>query len=105
MAVKLPLTAAVITACHNVPAVSHTADGKRRKLPEFQRHRGGKWNPEFSGNFASTPATAAGSITGRVTNALNGAALSGVTVRYSGGSTTTDSTGAFHLSAPFRRHI
>ena len=46
-------------------------------------------------NFALIPATAAGSITGRVTNALNGAALSGVTIRYSGGSATTDSTGAF----------
>ncbi|MGB9120146.1 MAG: carboxypeptidase regulatory-like domain-containing protein, partial [Candidatus Angelobacter sp.] len=49
-------------------------------------------------NFALTPASAAGSITGRVTNALNGLALSGVTVRYSGGSTTTDSTGAFSLN-------
>jgi len=48
-------------------------------------------------NFAFTPSTAAGSITGRVTNALNGLALSGVTVRYSGGSTTTDSTGAFNF--------
>lgn len=50
-------------------------------------------------NFALIPATAAGSITGRVTSALNGAALSGVAVRYSGGSTTTDSTGAFNFSA------
>jgi protocatechuate 3,4-dioxygenase beta subunit len=49
-------------------------------------------------NFALTSASAAGSITGRVTNALNGLALSGVTVRYSGGSTTTDSTGAFRFS-------
>ncbi|MGZ7063146.1 MAG: beta strand repeat-containing protein, partial [Candidatus Angelobacter sp.] len=50
-------------------------------------------------NFALTPSSAVGSITGRATNALNGTALSGVTVRYSGGSTTTDSTGAFNFSS------
>jgi Carboxypeptidase regulatory-like domain len=50
-------------------------------------------------NFALIPANAAGSVAGKVVSAINGAALSGVTVKYSGGSTTTDSTGAFKFIA------
>jgi acid phosphatase len=50
-------------------------------------------------NFSLSPAsTTPGSITGRVTNASNGAALSGATVSYSGGSTTTDSGGNYTLN-------
>lgn len=50
-------------------------------------------------NFALIPSTAAGSVTGRVTSAIDGSARPGVTVSYSGGSTTTDSTGAFQFAA------
>jgi acid phosphatase len=50
-------------------------------------------------NFALSPAsTTPGTITGRVTNASTGAALSGATVSYSGGSVTTDSGGNYTLS-------
>jgi hypothetical protein len=52
-----------------------------------------------SANFALIPANAAGSVAGKVTSAVNGAALSGVTVNYSGGSATSDSTGAFRFIA------
>ncbi|HEY6968557.1 MAG TPA: carboxypeptidase regulatory-like domain-containing protein [Candidatus Angelobacter sp.] len=44
------------------------------------------------------PNTTPGSITGHVTDASTGAALSGATVSYSGGSTTTDSNGNYTLS-------
>ena len=50
-------------------------------------------------NFALIPLSAAGSVTGKVASAINGTALSGVTVKYSGGSTTTDPTGAFSFPA------
>src|SRR5207248_11205527 len=39
-----------------------------------------------------------GTISGTVTNSSNGAALAGATVRYSGGSATTSSTGAYGLA-------
>lgn len=54
---------------------------------------------QSSANFALIPSNAAGSVTGRVTSAIDGTARSGVTVKYSGGSATTDSTGAFSFSA------
>ncbi|HST79224.1 MAG TPA: carboxypeptidase regulatory-like domain-containing protein [Verrucomicrobiae bacterium] len=50
-------------------------------------------------NFALIPSNAAGSVTGKVTSAIDGTARSGVTVNYSGGSTTTNSSGAFTFSA------
>lgn len=40
-----------------------------------------------------------GSVTGKVTNISNGAALSGATVSYSGGSTTTNSSGVYTFSS------
>jgi hypothetical protein len=54
---------------------------------------------QSSANFALTPSTAAGSVTGHVISSPTGTALSGVTVRYSGGSAITDSAGAFAFSA------
>ena len=42
--------------------------------------------------------TSAGKITGKVTNASNGAALSGATVQWSGGSTTTNTSGVYTLN-------
>lgn len=45
---------------------------------------------------ASTTGT--GTITGKVTNVSTGAALSGATVKWSGGSTTTTTTGVYTLS-------
>ena len=57
----------------------------------------GTQNPAI--NFALTPLTAAGRITGRVNSAVDGAALSGVTISYGGGSTTSDSSGAFSFSS------
>ena len=44
------------------------------------------------------PNTSTGSLTGKVTDASTGAALSGATVSYTGGSTVTDSTGSYTLS-------
>lgn len=52
-----------------------------------------------SANFALIPSTAAGSVTGRVTSAIDGSARSGVTVKYNGGSVVTDSSGKFNFSA------
>jgi phosphatidylinositol-3-phosphatase len=49
---------------------------------------------EFFGSKTSTT----GSVTGQVTNSSTGAALAGATVSYSGGSTTTDSSGNYTLS-------
>jgi phosphatidylinositol-3-phosphatase len=50
-------------------------------------------------NFSLSPAsTTPGAITGRVTNASSGAALSGATVSYSGGSAITDSGGNYTLN-------
>ncbi|HET9792530.1 MAG TPA: carboxypeptidase regulatory-like domain-containing protein [Candidatus Angelobacter sp.] len=50
-------------------------------------------------NFPLIPSNAAGSITGRVTSAVNGSAMSGASVTFSGGSTTTNSNGEFTFSA------
>jgi carboxypeptidase family protein len=50
-------------------------------------------------NFALIPSNAAGSVTGKVTSAIDGTARSGVTVKYSGGSVITSSSGAFTFSA------
>jgi hypothetical protein len=47
-------------------------------------------------NFTLTAST--GSVTGTVTNAANGSALTGATVSYSSGSTTTASNGTFLIS-------
>ena len=54
---------------------------------------------QSTANFALIPSTAAGSVSGRVTSAIDGTARSGVTVKYGGGSVTTDSSGAFTFSA------
>ncbi len=50
-------------------------------------------------NFPLIPSNAAGSIRGRVISAVNGLAMSGVSVSFSAGSTTTDSSGAFTFGA------
>ncbi len=49
-------------------------------------------------NFTLSPAGAAGSITGKITNASNGAILSGATVSWSGGTTTTNTSGIYTLA-------
>jgi len=50
-------------------------------------------------NFTLTPTTTgASTVTGKITNASSGAALSGATVSWSGGSTTSSSTGIYTLS-------
>ena len=50
-------------------------------------------------NFSLAPSNSSpGTISGRVTNSSTGAALAGATVSYSGGSTTTDSSGNYTLS-------
>jgi hypothetical protein len=48
-------------------------------------------------NFTLSPATGGGTVTGKVTNISNGAALSGATVSWSGGSTTTNTSGIYTL--------
>ncbi len=48
-------------------------------------------------NFTLSPA-AGGTVTGKVTNISNGAILVGATVSWSGGSTTTNSSGVYTLS-------
>jgi acid phosphatase len=48
--------------------------------------------------FFGTQTSATGAIVGQVTNHSTGAALSGATVSYSGGSTTSDSSGNYKLS-------
>ena len=48
-------------------------------------------------NFTLNPVTG-GTVTGKVTNISNGAALSGATVSWSGGSTTTNTSGIYTLS-------
>lgn len=45
--------------------------------------------------LAAVPTTGSGTLTGQVTNISTGGAVSGTTVSYSGGSTTTDSTGHY----------
>lgn len=49
-------------------------------------------------NFALAPSGTPGAITGQVTDSSTSAALAGATVGYSGGSTTTDSSGSYTLS-------
>lgn len=49
-------------------------------------------------NFVLTPATANGSVSGKVISAIDGAVLSGVTISYSGGSATTGADGTFSLN-------
>ena len=48
-------------------------------------------------NFALRPSTDAGSITGKVISAVDGAALAGVTISYSGQSASSDASGNFHF--------
>jgi hypothetical protein len=48
-------------------------------------------------NFALRPSTDAGSISGKVTSAVDGTALSGVSISYDGQSTTSDASGNFHF--------
>src|SRR5262249_32008292 len=50
------------------------------------------------GEFFGAKTSATETITGHVTNSSTGAALAGATVSYSGGSTTTDSSGNYTLS-------
>ncbi len=49
-------------------------------------------------NFTLTSAATSGAVTGKVTSASSGAALSGATVSWSGGTTTTSTTGVYTLS-------
>src|SRR5262249_35833914 len=50
-------------------------------------------------NFSLAPSSSSpGTISGRVSDSSTGAALAGATVSYSGGSTTTDSSGNYTLS-------
>jgi hypothetical protein len=49
-------------------------------------------------NFVLAPASGPGAFHGKVTNQSSGAALSGATVTYSGGSTTTDSVGNYAVA-------
>ena len=49
-------------------------------------------------NFTLTASGATGTVTGKITNISNGAALSGATVSWSGGSTTTNATGVYTLT-------
>jgi hypothetical protein len=49
-------------------------------------------------NFALAVAPTSGSVSGHVTDSANSSPLVGATVAYSGGSTTTDATGAYSLS-------
>ncbi|HEX7284534.1 MAG TPA: carboxypeptidase regulatory-like domain-containing protein [Candidatus Angelobacter sp.] len=57
----------------------------------------GSGNPTI--NFALTPSTALGSVSGKVISAVDGAVLSGVTISYSGGSAITDASGAFSFAS------
>jgi carboxypeptidase family protein len=50
-------------------------------------------------NFSLTPSTAPGTVSGKIISAVDGSVLSGVTVTYSGGSTQSNSSGAFSFSA------
>jgi hypothetical protein len=54
-------------------------------------------NTTTTGSFKLTPST--GKITGKVTNISNGGAIYGATVKYSGGSTTTNTSGIYTLSS------
>ncbi len=57
-------------------------------------------------NFTLAPSTTGtGTITGKVTNVSTGAALSGATVKWSGGSTTTGTTGVYTLSNVTARSV
>jgi galactose oxidase-like protein/carboxypeptidase family protein len=49
-------------------------------------------------NFTLAAGSTAGAVTGKVTNISNGAALSGATVSWSGGSATTNTSGIYTLS-------
>ena len=50
-------------------------------------------------NFSLTPvSTSTGTVTGTITNISTGGAISGATVKWSGGSTTSSSTGAYTLT-------
>ena len=48
-------------------------------------------------NFALRPSTDAGSVTGKVISAVDGAALAGVTISYDGQSASSDASGNFHF--------
>lgn len=49
-------------------------------------------------NFTLAAAPAGGTVTGKITNVSNGAALAGATVSWSGGSTTSNASGIYTLS-------
>jgi acid phosphatase len=70
------------TICEGLGIVSPGASSSAASMAEF-----------FGAQTSST-----GTITGQVTNHSTGAALSGVTVSYSGGSTTSNSSGNYTLS-------
>ncbi|HEX5433287.1 MAG TPA: carboxypeptidase regulatory-like domain-containing protein [Candidatus Angelobacter sp.] len=49
-------------------------------------------------DFTLTASGSTGKVTGKITNAATGGAISGATVKWSGGSTTSSSTGVYTLS-------
>ena len=49
-------------------------------------------------NFALAAAPTGGTVTGKITNISNGAILAGATVKWSGGSTTTNTSGMYTLT-------
>jgi galactose oxidase-like protein/carboxypeptidase family protein len=55
-------------------------------------------NATVNASFKLTPNSSAGTVTGKVTNISNGAAIYGATVKYSGASTTTNTSGIYTLS-------
>src|SRR4029077_6486781 len=49
-------------------------------------------------NFTLAAAPAGGTVTGKITNISNGAILAGATVKWSGGSTTSNTSGIYTLT-------
>jgi phosphatidylinositol-3-phosphatase len=84
----------------NVPAgsrsVTASGPGYVSKTSTVSVISGATANLDFQ--LDPVPANSPGTITGRVTNLVNGAALSGATISFSGGSTTSDSNGAYSFS-------
>jgi hypothetical protein len=83
----------------NVPVCTVQITASAPNFQPFSRNVAvsGTQNPAI--DFTLTPLTAAGSISGRVNSAVDGAALSGVTISHSGGSTTSDSSGNFSFNS------
>jgi hypothetical protein len=49
-------------------------------------------------NFTLTPGASSGSVTGKITNASSGAIITGATISWSGGSTTSNTSGIYTLT-------